>query len=372
MFKSKLSEYCQKNKIPNPQFTCTGLPLAYSSSVLINIASELDASQTFQSRETHTTKKKAENDASEVAFNAIFDTKMLPSNLSVDPNTVAAENLQDLIESIIKVVFAFHRGIFSSQNLVPVEYILLFAGVQSALNRVNPTNRKNCLQAYSYLLKALSSPLQTVLALETEGSRHFVRKIIQNSQDITALDGTVGDSEVNNGNKLQQARMFQFVVIPASESTAPYEVHVDVSGDSECGVLYNSDAEIDHGSRILNCFTAMSSALQADGNLSISAPLYNPSAEKYHENLDQLFPIEKSEHNCAVDLKISSETVLEDLSSTIKKTHSQLLKPRLFMQYRNPNGVYYILLMYLLIHGCCALPLFSHQPIIQYLHHYHI
>jgi hypothetical protein len=344
MFKSKLTEYCQKLKIPNPQFTASGPPLAYSSSVSIHVVGELDAPRTFQSREIHTTKKKAENDVSEVALNAMSNTRMIPSDLPVDFSTVAEEDLRDLVESIIKVVFAFHQGIFSSQNLVPIEYFLLFAGVQSALNRVNPTNRKNSLQAYSYLLKALSSPLQTVLALKTEGSRLFARKILHTSQEATAGDGNVADSQVNTGNRLQQSGTFQFVVIPASESTVPYEVRVDVSvsGDSDCGDSNSTtDADTDHGYRILNCFTAMSTALQAKGNLTISAPLYNPSAEKYFENLTQLFPVEKKEQSLNVDIETCSDIIPKDASPPIKKTHSQLLKPRLFMQYSNPNGMYY-------------------------------
>lgn len=343
MFKSKLSEYCQKHKLPTPQFTCSGLPLAYSSSVLINIVGELDVPRTFQSRETHTTKKKAENDVSEVALNAIYNTKMLQSNLPVDPDTVAEGDLQDLVESIIKVVFAFHQGIFSAQNLVPVEYFLLFAGVQSALNRVNPTNRKNCLQAYSYLLKALSSPLQTVLALESEGSRLFARKLLNSNQDATAIDGGIVDSQVNNGNRLQQGGIFQFVVIPASGSTVPYEVQIDVSNGSVCGDINSTDGDTGHGSRILNCFTAMSDVLQAEGNLTISSPLYNPSAEKYYENLAQLLPMERNEQNHSIDIESHSEVFPRDVSSPFMKTHTQLLKPRLFMQYRNPIGTYYVL-----------------------------
>jgi hypothetical protein len=343
MFKSKLSEYCQKHKLPNPQFSSTGPPLAYSSSVSINIIGELDASRTFQSRETHTTKKKAENDVSEVALNAICNIRMVTSNHPVDPNTIAEENLQDLVESIIKVVFAFHQGIFNSQNLVPIEYFLLFAGVQSSLNRVNPTNRKNCLQAYSYLLKALSSPSQTVLALERGGSRFFARKLLHCNHNTSAAHGSVGDSLLNNGNVLQQSGVFQFVVIPASESTVPYEVQIDVSGDSgvsECGdVNGTTDADAGHGSRILNCFTAMATALHTKGNLAISAPLYNPSAEKYQENLAQLFRKEKKEEKFTVDLKGCSEVVPKDISVPFNKTHSQVLKPRLFLQHRTQNGM---------------------------------
>lgn len=335
MFKSKLSEYCQKNKLPIPQFTCSGIPLAYSSSVLINFVGELDSPRAFQSRETHTTKKKAENDASEVALNDLSNIKIARSDLPFDPNTVAAEDLQDLVESIIKAVFVFPQGMFNAQNLVPVEYFLLYAGVQSALSRVNPTNRKNVSQAYSYLVKALSSPLQTVLALVPVGPLLFTRKLFNASQDYTAGLESATDADVNNGTMLQQRALFQFVVIPSAGTLAPYEVQVDVSGHSAGG-----ERDTDHGSRLLNCFKAMSSALRAEGNLTISAPLFNPSAVKYYENLSQLFAVETIRQKPS-DSDDSSDLVPQN-SSSPKKSYSQQLKPRLFMECRNTNGIYSI------------------------------
>ena len=112
-------------------------------------------------------------------------------------------------------------GIFENNAKIPAEYILLLASVQSALNRIESSYRKNAIGAYKYLLAALFSPLQKFLTLETIDSQIFVSKVAADSSSARVSWKSFRSRKARMVHKDR----IKYVVIPSSDEV-PYEKEV--------------------------------------------------------------------------------------------------------------------------------------------------
>ena len=291
MTKQKLFEYCQKNRISSPQFVTTGQGVIFSSAVVVQCLENAEDCQTFYSKEAHTSKKKAENDAAEVALEVI-NAKIAQCTANSVGKESVLPSIESFLQTISKVVNSARPGIFDRQAKVPAEFLILFSGIQSALNRIDQSFRKDSLGAYSYLLKALYSPLQDFLRVERNSDDQiFVSKVSFNSiNGTTSWRSSVAQSKLGDTLK--------FILIPSSLDKKPYEVSVDTSFErNECCKTNNeinngsdsSEYENDGGSKCVRALSAIKKALNISGSVAISAPIFTSTMKSYSTGLSKIF-----------------------------------------------------------------------------------
>ena len=313
MTKQKLFEYCQKNRISSPQFVTTGQGVIFSSAVVVQCLENAEDCQTFYSKEAHTSKKKAENDAAEVALEVIN-----AQIAQCTANSVGKESFQPSFESFLqtisKVVNSARSGIFDRQAKVPAEFLILFSGIQSALNRIDQSFRKDPLGAYSYLLKALYSPLQDFLRVERNSDDQiFVSRISFNSiSGTTSWRSPVAQSKLGDTLK--------FILIPSSLNKKPYEISVNTSfGRNECCKTKNkvnnesdsTEDENDGGSKCVRALSAVKKALNVSGSVAISAPIFTSTTKSYLTGLSKIFCGEDSVEKIE-DVAVNDEHEVKD------------------------------------------------------------
>ena len=311
MSKAKLHEYCQKYRLQNPQYFTTNVPPLFTSIVILGLG--LSKPHEFLSKESHSTKKKAENDAAEVALDAIekFDGDLFDNPALVK----TALRTDDLVSSIWKAVEASNSGIFSDKLWVPVEYLLLFTGVRSALNRIDLKYKWDTASAFSCLLEALFTPKQNFLRVQTKDTRVLLCKIVEftvptaeESQQALKPNRVSYDHTITSS----------FIVLPASDSGAPYEVNITFAPES-------NDEGSNHAKRLLNMFDRMSTQLNMAGNFAISRPLFIAAEQR-------------------VDGKLLSTSQSEALSSPenlevrLSAQKTNIVQPRLFIQHQDMMG----------------------------------
>ena len=302
-----------------PYFTTTGSK-EFSSTLMIQLKCPENAMaqilKIFESRESHSSKKKAEDDVAEVALAALNDLYKLnvEGTTAIKPSTKADSSLDDLFESIAKAVNLLNTNDFLTEESMPAECLLLFGGVQSALNRINPIHRKDSKRSFSCLLEALESPLQKIVAIERDGEKYLLRSNLATSSPNSEKKPT------STGSHLKRTDVGRFVVIPSAEDEIPYEVQFSLSSASSSTEHNGGD-----GIRMMEAFAAMYTALKTSSNFSISTPLFIPTGENYKNNLSKLFN--------GANLKESNRTEdSKDISS------SQIVKPRLLIKHNQNRG----------------------------------
>ena len=333
MFKSKLYEHCQRNRLLAPIFTTTGSK-EFSSTVTIELCTfsndeRLTHHSTFQSRESYSSKKKAEDDAAEVAL-AAANNLSIEGTTAINPSVNTNASMEDLFESIAKAVNLLNSNNFLIEESMPAECLLLFGGVQSALNRINPIHRKNSEKSLSCLLEALESPLQKVITLEQDGAKYLLRNKLAKSSHDSEMKPTL--TECQTRRELQKNDIGTFVVIPSAENETPYEVQFALTSVSSSAEHIGSD-----GIRMMEAFTAMYTAMKTSFNFSISTPLFIPTGENYEKNLSQLFNGDNpTEHSAADGTRIHALQRTEDSKDI---SPSQVVKPRLLIKHNQNRGM---------------------------------
>ena len=329
MTKQKLYEYCQKNRITSPQFVTTGQGVVFSSAVVVQCLDNAEDCRTFYSKEVHTSKKKAENDAAEVALDVIGAQALKSATTSAaQPST--ASTLEDFLRSVAKIVKGARPGIFDQQASVPVEFLLLYSGVQSALNRIDLSFRKNAIGAYSYLLKALYSPLQDFLILEEINNEIFVKKA-----SCDPIDSRISWRGLRA--KFRVSDSIKFIVIPSSPSKKPYETSVDIcsgrnkrysnnDANNNDNKNYNENSNncktdssgndienemMTEGLKYVQAFSAIKKTLNISGSVAITAPIYTSTLQSYLNGISQIFNGEEKVDVNDVE-KIDMESNLRD------------------------------------------------------------
>ena len=295
MTKQKLFEYCQKNRISSPQFVTTGQGVIFSSAVVVQCLENAEDCQTFYSKESHTSKKKAENDAAEVALEVI-NAKIAQCTANSVGKESALSSIESFLQTVSKVVNSARPGIFDRQALVPAEFLILFSGIQSALNRIDPSFRKDALGAYSYLLNALYSPLQDFLRVEKNSNDEvFVSKISYNSiYGTTSWRSSIAQSKLSDTLK--------FILIPSSPNKKPYEISIDTTyerneshttnNQRDLADEKNDDADNERregGSKCVKALLAVKKALNISGSVAISVPIFNSTMKNYSTGLSKIF-----------------------------------------------------------------------------------
>lgn len=312
MSKAKLHEYCQKYRLQNPQYFTTNVPPLFTSIVILGLG--LSKPQEFLSRESHSTKKKAENDAAEVALNAIekFDGDLFDNPAAVKPTL----RTDDLVSSIWKAVEASNTGMFSDKIWVPVEYLLLFSGVRSALNRIDQKHKWDTSLAFDCLLEALFTKKQNFLQVQTRNTRVLICRVAEFS-----LEPAEQSQQVLKPNcaTVDKANFTSFIVLPASEIRAPYEVNITFFPES------NDEGSKD-AQRMVKMFDMMNAQLNIAGNFAISRPLFITAEQRGGGK--QLPP--------SPAVLLSTPDDLEVRPATGQK--AAVGQPRLFMQHQDIRG----------------------------------
>ena len=312
MSKAKLHEYCQKYRLQNPQYFTTNVPPLFTSIVILGLG--LSKPQEFLSRESHSTKKKAENDAAEVALNAIekFDGDLFDNPALVKPTL----RTDDLVSSIWKAVEASNTGIFSDKIWVPVEYLLLFSGVRSALNRIDQKHKWDTPLAFDCLLEALFTKKQNFLQVQTRNTRVLICKVAEFTVESAEQSQQVLKHSCVTHD---QAAFTSFIVLPASEVRAPYEVSITFISES------NAERSNDV-LRMVKMFNMISAQLNIAGNFAISRPLFITAEQRGDgKQLSSTLPV-----------LLSSPDDLEVRPAAGQK--ATVGQPRLFTQHQDTRG----------------------------------
>jgi Double-stranded RNA binding motif len=331
MSKAKLHEYCQKYRLQNPQYFTTNVPPLFTSIVILGVG--LSKPQEFLSRESHSTKKKAENDAAEVALNAIekFDGDLFDNPALVKPTL----RTDDLVSSIWKAVEASNTGIFSDKIWVPVEYLLLFSGVRSALNRIDQKHKWDTSSAFDCLLEALFTKKQNFLQVQTRNTQVLICKVAEFTPESAEQSQQVLKHSCVTHD---QATSTSFIVLPASEVRAPFEVNITFISESNEG---SNDVQ-----RMVKMFDMMSAQLNIAGNLAISRPLFITAEQRGDGKQVSSSP--------SVLLSAPDDLEVRPVAGQ-KATVGQ---PRLFMQHQDIRGqlrlCFIILYVIYVLHLCSS------------------
>ena len=313
MSKQKLFEYCQKYKVAPPQFVTTGQGIIFSSAVVVQCLDTVDDCQTFYSRETHQSKKKSENDAAEVALETIniAVAKTLPA---MDAKVAAAATLTDFLKTLLKAVNNAHPGVFENHAVIPANYLLLFTGVHSALNRIDASYRKDSSGAYLYLLTALDSSVQNFLNVHKNESGTFVSKIA----DDPAIRAPWRSFRTQKLESVQSS--IRFVLIPAASDMLPYEINADFQiehseNDSENENETEDEISKKIGLKIVQALYVVQKALKIPGETTFTTPLFTPSVSDHLYGLSQLFNGDHIENNVVIK---NDDTIIDRNLSDIR------------------------------------------------------
>lgn len=264
MSKSKLNEYCQRNKLPSPQYITTGVSLSYTCTITIFGVKNLTITESIQytSKDTQISKKKAENEACNVVLEEIeiYD-KNNKVYLSLEEENEI--NISKLILSIRKLCITNYLGIFDTSNVIPAEFLLLYQPVQACLNRISSTYRKDSTGAFEYLLKALCDSKQISLSVNKHNNRILLTNNNNSSSDNNPDNNNTDKNNIDNSNdrnnyynddkdkkseihnmkgnrtlkneykKAVTSKIIIFVIIPSSPLLQAYEKEIILEGSNE-------------------------------------------------------------------------------------------------------------------------------------------
>jgi hypothetical protein len=263
-FKAKLHEWCVARRAranycigsvssPTPLFLCV-LDVLLSDGTL----------HSFKPSKGNTSKKKAENDAAQLALEALLDERnegedyaMILTAMS-DAIRSPCRNANTAVIDILIEAFELFDG------WIPAEYFLVFQGVRAAITRTDKSSRRDNNKCLNLLTEACNAfvvkkpeiytskifdmdIVQAAIIIEKRDTRYFVRRVNPVSDEENDLLSSCNDGSFNifrqdndgedNVVQCKKPQSVTAIILSSDPNIAPREIVVDLVHAKEAGII---------------------------------------------------------------------------------------------------------------------------------------